>query len=239
MNHCVQNGVYGIAADNNGQNFYWNLMWQNGSDIFNEETKECLFDAPESIEAMEYAVSFVEKGYSPTPADLANLTADEYFESGKTAMTFAGSWMLPEYLNIEGLNFGVAQLPANKEEGVICSGMAFSVAANTKNEDAAMKFIEYLGSDEAQKLEAESGVAIPAREGTQQPWVDQYNEQYGVDVSAFVTCMDYGHTSPGLTTASEANAVVDEYMPQVFSLTMPVEEGMKAITEGINAVYGN
>ncbi|MDE7186402.1 MAG: extracellular solute-binding protein [Lachnospiraceae bacterium] len=225
------NGIYGIAADNNGQNFYWNLIWQNGGEVFDEETQLCTFDSPESIEAMEYAVSFVEKGYSPTPADLANLSADEYFESGKTAMNFAGSWMLTEYLNVDTLNFGVAELPAGKEKGVICSGMAFSVAANAKNPEAALKLVEYLGSEEAQTIEAQSGVAIPAYNGTQQPWIDQFD----VDVSAFVTCAAYGHTSPGFTTStSAAGSVLDEYMPQVFSLTMPVDEAMKTITEKIN-----
>ena len=29
--------------------------------------------------------------------------------------------------------------------------------------------------------------------------------------------------------------VLDEYMPQIFSLELPVEEGMKTITEKINA----
>lgn len=32
------NGVYGIAAPNDGQNFYWNLIWQNGGEVFDEET---------------------------------------------------------------------------------------------------------------------------------------------------------------------------------------------------------
>lgn len=228
-----EKGTYGIAADNNGQNFYWNLIWQNEGEIWDDENNKCTLDAPETIEAMKYAVSFVEKGYSPTPSDLANLTADEYFESGKTAMNFAGSWMLTEYQNVEGLNFDVAELPTGKKKAVICSGMAFSVSASTKNPDAALKLAEYLGSEEAQTIQAESGVAIPAYEGTQQPWVDQFKN---FDASAFVKGGDYGHTSPGLTTSTnEASSILDEYMPQVFSLTLPVEEGCKIMTEKINS----
>lgn len=226
-------GIYGLNADNNGQNFYWNLIWQNNGDIWNEETGVCTFDSPETVEAMEYAVSFVEKGYSPTPADFANLTADEYFESGKTAMTFAGSWMLTEYQNVEELNFGVAELPTGKEKAAICSGMAFSVSANTKHPEEAKKLAEYLGSEEAQTIQAESGVAIPAYKGTQQPWIDKFTD---FDAAPFVKVEDYGHTSPGLTASTtEATAILDEYMPQIFSLELPVEEGMKTITEKINA----
>ena len=227
-----EKGIYGIAAANDGQNFYWNLVWQNGGEVFDEEKNLCTFDSPEAIEAMKYAVSFIEKGYSPNSADLANLSPDEYFESGKVAMNFGGSWMLTEYLNVDTLNFGVAELPTGKEKGVICSGMAFSVAANTKNPEAAKKLVEYLGSEEGQTLQAESGVAIPAFNGTQDPWIAKYE----VDVSPFVTCAEYGHTSPGFTTStSDASAILEEYMPQVFSLKLPVEDAMKTITEEINA----
>lgn len=225
-------GIYGLNADNNGQNFYWNLIWQNGGDVLSEDGKTCTFDSAETIEAMQYAVSFVEKEYSPTPAQFANLTADEYFESGKSAMTFAGSWMLTEYQNVDELNFDVVELPMGKERASICSGMAFSVSANTKHPEEAKKLAEYLGSEEAQLIQAESGVAIPAYSGTQQPWIDQFTD---FDASPFVRVEEYGHTSPGFTAStSEATAVLDEYMTQVFSLELSVEEGMKVITEKIN-----
>lgn len=228
-----EKGIYGLNAANDGLGFYWNLVWQNGSDVWDEEKNLCTFDAPATVEAMKYAVSFVEKGCSPTPADFANLSPDEYFESGKTAMHFAGSWMLTEYQNIEGLNFDVAELPKGKERAAICSGMAFSVAANTAYPEEAKKLIEYLGSEEAQTIEAESGVAIPAFSGTQTPWVDQFKD---INASAFVKVEEYGHTSTGLeNSASEAPAILNEYMTKVFSLELPVEEGMKIITEKINA----
>jgi len=225
-------GIYGLNADNNGQNFYWNIIWQNGGDVLSEDGETCTFDSPETIEAMEYAVSFVEKGYSPTPAQFANLTADEYFESGKSAMTFAGSWMLTEYQSVDELNFDVVELPKGKERASICSGMAFSVSANTAYPEEAKQFAEYLGSEEAQLIQAQSGAAIPAYSGTQQPWIDQFAD---FDAAPFVKVEEYGHTSPGFTAStSEATAVLDEYMTQVFSLELPVEEGMKIITDKIN-----
>ncbi|MDD3278696.1 MAG: sugar ABC transporter substrate-binding protein [Lachnospiraceae bacterium] len=227
------NDVYGFAAPNEGQNFYWNLIWQNGGDVFNKDKSVCTFDSPETIEAMKYAVSFVEKGYSPTPADFANLTQDEYFESGKCAMITTGSWMLTEYLAVEGLNFDIAEMPMQKVKATECSGMAFSVAANTKYPEAAKKLVEYLGSEEAQLIEAKSGVAIPAYENTAQPWVDSFTT---INAAPLVAGAEYGHTSPGLTTSNEASAILDDIMPQVFSLEMPVEEGCKAIAEGVNAL---
>lgn len=228
----VANDVYGIVADNNGQNFYWNLVWQNGGEFF-DENGTCIFDSVEVVDAIKYAVSFIEKGESPTPADIANLSADEYFESGKAAMIFAGSWMLTEYLSVDGLNFDVAELPKQKEKAAICSGMAFSVSANTKNPEAAMKLIEFLGSEEAQTIEAASGVAIPAYNNTQQPWIDGFTS---IHAAPFAAVADYGHVSPGLTTSNESSSIINEIMPEVFSLNMSVEDGCKQLAERINAL---
>jgi multiple sugar transport system substrate-binding protein len=146
------NGVYGFMSDNDGQETYWDMIWQNGGDLFDSNGK-CTFDSPETVEAMKYAVSFVEEGLSPKASDLTDLTRDQYFESGKVAMMNAGSWMLTEYLNTEGLNFDVAELPHEKQKAAICSGMAFSVANTTKNPEEAKKFVEWLGGEEAQTIE--------------------------------------------------------------------------------------
>lgn len=228
-------GTYGIATPNDGQNFYWNLIWQNGGDLFSADGKKCTFDSPEVIEAMEYAVSFIKEGYSPSATDLANLTADEYFESGKAAMVFAGSWMLNEYMAVKNLNFNVAELPKGKQRAAICSGMAYSVAAGTKHPEEAWKFVEYLGSKQGQTVEAQSGIAIPAYSGTQQPWVDGYKK---IDASPFVKVAEYGHTSPGLTTSNEESAVVDEIMPQIYALKVPVADGCKQMAQKINELIG-
>nr|WP_283248461.1 sugar ABC transporter substrate-binding protein [Bacillus sp. FJAT-49711] len=225
--------IYGIAAPNNGQNFYWNLIWQNGGDFFEDDGVTSTFDQLENIEAIEYATSFVEKGFSPTVKDFASLSADEYFQAGKIGMIFAGSWMLTQYLDTEGLEFDVAPLPKGKERAAICSGMAFSVSESTKNPDAALKFIEYLGSEEAQLIQSKSGVAIPAYEGTQTPWIEGFTS---INAAPFAGVAEYGHTSPGLTTSNEASAILDKYMPEIFSLNLPVAEGMKKIREEINAL---
>ncbi|WP_340003627.1 sugar ABC transporter substrate-binding protein [Paenibacillus sp. FSL K6-0276] len=226
-------GIYGIAAQNDGQNFYWNLIWQNGGDMFSKDGKTSTFDSQEAIDAVKYGVSFIEKGYSPTIADFANLSPNKYFSSGKVGMVFDGSWMLTEYLAVKDLNFDVAELPKGKERAAIASGMAFSVSAKTKNKDASLKFVEYLGSKEAQEIGAKLGISIPAYENIADPWVAGFKT---IDASPFVKVIEYGHRSPGLNTSNEGSAVVHKYMPEVFSMKRPVDDGLKQIAKEINAL---
>lgn len=226
--------IYGFGAPNDGQNYYWNLIWSNGGEVM--ENGKCVMDSPKSIEAMEYAMSFIEKGYSPTASDFTTLTEEEYFQSGKIAMMLQGSWMLNQYLSAEGLNFDCAEIPSKDgNRVVICSGMGYSISSTTKNPDAAKAFMVFLGSEEGQRIQAETGICIPAYEGTQQPWIDMFKT---IDPTPFVTGANYGHTSPGLTTTNEASLVIDELMPEIFDLRLPVAEGMKQISQRINEING-
>lgn len=225
-------GIYGFAAPNEGQDFYWNLIWQNGGDMVSKDGKTSTFDSPEVIEAMKFALSFIEKGYSPTVAEFSNMHYDKYFEAGKVGMLFAGSWKLTEYLNAEGLNFDVAELPKGKQRAAQAAGMAFSISAKTKNPDAALKFVEYLGSKEAQEIQAKTGAAIPAYENTAGPWVDGFKT---IDASPFIKSVNYGHSNPKFVS-NEANAVIDKYMPEIFSFKRPVEDGLKQIAKEIDAL---
>lgn len=224
--------IFGFGAPNDGQNYYWNLIWSNGGEVM--EDGICVMDSEKTIEAMEYAVSFIKDGSSPTVSDFTTLTEEEYFQSGKLGMLFQGSWLLNQYLSMDDLNFDVAEIPSiNGNRGAICSGMGYSVSAKTSSPEAALAFLAFLGSEEGQRIQAETGICIPAYEGTQQPWIDQFTD---INVSAYVQVADYGHTSPGLTTTNEASLVIDDLMPEIFDLQLDVAEGMKQITQRINEI---
>jgi multiple sugar transport system substrate-binding protein len=227
-------GIYGICAPNNGQSFYWNLVWQNGGDYFDANGR-CIMDSPSQIEAMEFAISFIKNGSSPAVQDFTTLSTVQYFSSGKSAMLYDGSWRISQYVSVEGLNFGVSEMPIGKQRGSICSGMAYSVATRSKNPDAAAAFIAWLGTGEAQIIQAETGICIPAYEGAAQPWIDRYTL---FDASPFVKAAEYGHVSPGLTTTNDARTVVEEIMPEIYDFKIPVTEGMRQIAVRINEISG-
>ena len=223
-----EKGIYGMLAPANGQNFWYNLVWQNGSDLISEDGKKTMLGDPKTIEALKFGVSFIENGYSPTTADFANTTADQYFESGKAAMITSGSWMASEYLSIDTLNTDVAPMPKGEQRGSVSSGMGYAIAANTKHEEEAWKFLAFLSGEKANKIQAESGAAIPALEGTQTPWVETFPK---INAQVFVDAAEYGHAS--MNTPSRASWVETEqdYANQIFSLAIDVEKGSKEMAK--------
>ncbi|MGM0125300.1 multiple sugar transport system substrate-binding protein [Enterococcus sp. AZ194] len=223
-----EKGIYGMLAPANGQNFWYNLVWQNGSDLISKDGKKTMLGDPKTVEALKYGVSFIEKGYSPTTADFANTTADQYFESGKAAMVTSGSWMANEYLSIDGLHADVAPMPKGTQRGSVSSGMGYAIAANTKHEDEAWKFLQFLAGDEANKIQSKSGAAISALEGTQQPWVDSLPD---INAKVFVDAADYGYSSMSTPSRAAWVETEQEYANQIFSLSIDVEKGCQEMAQ--------
>ncbi|MGX7419326.1 ABC transporter substrate-binding protein [Carnobacterium gallinarum] len=224
--------IYGMLAPADGQNFWYNLLWQNGSDIVSKDGKKSLLDSEKSIEAIKYGVSFIEKGYSPSTSDFANTTPDQYFESGKAAMITAGSWMSNEYLSIDGLNVDLAPMPKKEQQGSVASGMGYGIAANTKNPDEAWKFVEFMGSKEGNLIQAKSGAAIPAYKDTQAPWVEKFPT---IDAQVFVDAETYGHSSMYVESRVDWVTIEQEWMMDIFSGKVAVEKGAKEMTKEIQA----
>jgi multiple sugar transport system substrate-binding protein len=110
------------------------------------------------------------------------------FESGKVAMAFLGSWWTSELKTIEGTKdtIDVVSFPSfNGKKAFVINGLTYAMSATSKNKDVAGKFLEFLGTKEAQTISAEMGAAIPAFNGTQAAWVaatPQYHLQSFIDM---------------------------------------------------------
>ena len=228
-----EKGIYGLLVQYNTNDAAYHYIWQNEGEIISEDETKSLFDDANTIDAVKYMVDFIENGYSPTMTDYANTTADQYFESGKAAMHIGGSWMASEYMGIEGLNCDVAPLTKGKIRADLCGGMGYSIAANTPHPEEAWKFVEYLSGEEANTIQSKSGAAISAYKGTQTSWVERFPK---INAQVFVDASEYGFSSQYCATRSEWVNIEEDYMTQIFSGTLPVEEGCKELAEKINEV---
>lgn len=229
-------GIYGMLAPCNSQNYYYNLIWQNGSDVINKDETDSLYDDPKTIDAIKYAVSFINKGFSPTAEDFANTTPDQYFESGKAAMITAGSWMANEYLSIDGLNIDVAPMPKQAQRGSICGGMGYSIAAKTKHPEEAWKFVEYLGGMDANIIQSKSGAAISAYEGSQEPWAEGFPK---IKAQVFIDAADYGYSTQYVESRRDWVTLEEDIMTQIFTGSISAEDGCKQIADQVQAILDN
>ncbi|MFF5210903.1 ABC transporter substrate-binding protein [Streptosporangium sp. NPDC000396] len=167
-------GVYGIAAPAWSQELYYNTIYQAGGYVISPDGKKSGFDDPASIEGLRFWVDIINKDKSsPTIQQLEDTDPIQMFQNGKVAMFYDGSYDAIAYNQTQGLNADVAPLPAGPEgkKAVIIHGLANVVYAKSKHPEEAWQFVKFLGGEQANRIQAETGTVIPAYNGLQDTWV--------------------------------------------------------------------
>lgn len=186
----THDGQYGFAMNTtNEQDSYYNMIYSMGGTILTDDKKSG-YDDPNTLKAMDF-VGKVLKDCCPSATTMAETMTDALIQSGTVAMVTQGSWMVSGFKenDIMTENCDVAILPYDKETGVrasICNGLGWAAPANTDRADDSWALIEWFGSEEMQKKQAELGVTMSAFEGTSEAWVnctDTFNLQPYLDIT--------------------------------------------------------
>lgn len=154
---------FGFLASFESMEVHWGgFVWQNGGTILNDEKTGCTLDQPAAIEALAFYTGMVtHHGVSPDSSQTAAF-GSQMFLTGRVAMTTDGSWMINNYDNIDSFEWGVAPLPRGKQQAAPVNGLCHVMSASTQNEDAAWRFVKFMGSRAYQEKLAELRASIPA-----------------------------------------------------------------------------
>jgi multiple sugar transport system substrate-binding protein len=152
-------------ADN--QAGYWNLVIQAGGEIITDEGKTG-WDSPEALEALTFYNDLVKEGLSTTPLKLEGLDLITSLANKKIGMYYNGTWAAAQVMELENKDdIDVAPLPLSGKNNItsVVHGVGTAVAANTKYPEEAKLFIEFMATDEANKIIAEKSGVLPAKNG--------------------------------------------------------------------------
>ena len=207
---------YGLALRNdNNQAGYYNMIYDNGGFVINDDKTESGWDDPKTIEAMEQVEEFIKAGVMPSMETMSENGEDVLFKSGNVAMVLQGSWMLAAYRDNEytAENCDCVELPksATTDRRVsIYNGLGWAASASGSNTENAWKLIEYLGSEAAQKKQAELGVTMSAYTGTSDAWADSAD----FNLEAYLNMMDdmviRPYSKSTVTWENEDNEILKE-----------------------------
>jgi len=168
-------GIYGYACNTtNNQDSWYNMVYSMGGSILHDDGKTSGMGDDATLKAMDYVGKLV-KDTMPAQSTMSETGVSTMFENGQVAMCTQGSWMVPEFHKNEytSKNCDVAVLPKDAATGSwtsIYNGLGWSAYSGTSHPDEAWKLIEYLGSEEAQKEQADLGVTMSAYKGTSDGW---------------------------------------------------------------------
>ncbi|WP_377268029.1 ABC transporter substrate-binding protein [Peterkaempfera sp. SMS 1(5)a] len=136
------------------------LSQQQGGSFFDASGKPT-FNTPQNVAALKQFIDFIgtDKIANPSDAEYSNGTeAVQDFATGKAAMLMwqAAGASLAKY-GMQESQYGVVPVPfpasppaGGKHVDSIVAGINMSVFANTKNKDAALKFVKFMTSKQTQ-----------------------------------------------------------------------------------------
>ena len=188
----TKDGVYGFGCSaTNNQAGYYNLIYDMGGYVINDDKTASGYDDPNTIKALQYFEKMIQEGIMPSQQTMSESAEDVLLGSGTLAMTTQGSWMLSAFKENEYIaqNCDCVELPKDAASGKrvsIYNGLGWAASADTDNPDEAWQLIEYLGSEEAQTRQAELGVTMSAYEGTSEAWAGSAD----FNLQAYLNMMD-------------------------------------------------
>ena len=165
------------------------------------------------------------------------------FFSEKGAMFLEGNWnILPELQNYPDLvgKWDVAVLPKcpNPASGdgraTISNGLCYATAANNKNLETVKDVLKFFGSEEGQRIQGESGAAIPAYQGLEQTWVGCFKD-YPIDVQCFIDMFDYSIQSVNNASRPEWKSKVNDELLKIYSGQVELEAGLANMQSIVDA----
>ncbi|MER7409516.1 MULTISPECIES: ABC transporter substrate-binding protein [Streptomyces] len=166
-------GIHGIAAPVWAQENYYDSIAQAGGWVISKDRKRSGYSDPRTIEGLRLWVDLIHRyRASPTLQQLTDTDPRQLFQSGRVAMMQACSYDAATFWEDRGIRdqVDVAPLAHGRHRASIIHGLANVVYARTPHPELAREFVRFLSGRKASLIQGRYGSAIPARNGTQEPW---------------------------------------------------------------------
>ncbi|BDF32110.1 sugar ABC transporter substrate-binding protein [Lachnospiraceae bacterium] len=232
----LEDGVYPFACPVDFQTWYYQTIYANGGWILNDDATETGYADAKTQEGIQCWIDFIEAGLSPKASALAETTPDAMFSGGQLAMNFAGSYMVPEYAGNDAIADKVdcVEIPTfNGVEDNCINGLGYAVYEGSKNKDAATEFAIWLGSEEAMKIQGETGVVISARTDAQKYFAEA-NPDY--NLAAYTNHADEAYPLPVCLKAAELYDLESTWLTKAYTGEMTLEDACKELKTEADAL---
>ena len=236
-------GKYGYMAYGDDQLGYWNFVYQNGGCILKEDNITGGFDEQATIDAMRFYIDLQKNDWCPDQNYFAETSPGTAFFSGQGSMFLEGNWNImsemDNYPNMIG-KWDVQVLPKcpNPAKGdgraTISNGLCYATSPTGKNFEVVKDVLRFFGSEEGQRVQGESGAAIPAYIGLEDTWVKVFDKSdYRLNVECFTDMFEYSVQSVNNKYRPTWKTQVTDNLLKIYSGQLSFEEGMKAFQEAI------
>jgi multiple sugar transport system substrate-binding protein len=194
------------------------------------------YDEPATIEGLKFWTDLINDGVSPTHQQMTDTEPKQLFQSGKVAMFYGGSWQAVSFKAAGDFadKIDVAPLPAGPaKDTAIIHGLGNAINAKTQHEDEAWEWVKFLGSQQAAEMSAQSGIVIPAYNGTQDAWLKAFPNY---DVQIFLDAIPGATPFPVGRNEAEWQALEKQKLPQAWTGAKPVDAVARELAAAMDEI---
>jgi len=229
----------GITTGMTAQDHHWVrevLTRQFGGEPYLDDYTKVNYTDDASQKAFQYYVD-LESVHEVTKAGFMD-QPQAAFKAGRAGMHIDGSFRIGALDKTRGLKWGVTELPASND-GIKSNYSSYWVnAVTTKATDekyeAALKFMEYITSDEAMQIWLDTVGELPAKPSAALTEKNSNDPVFG----PFIRGLEYAHTTKFANESAQRQVLVDlvgrvnlENQPLSDSISQGAEEEQKILDD--------
>ena len=140
--------AFGVNWQKAGAYRWLNWVFQDGGRLLSPDLKSAAIDSDQGRKALQLTQSFFTDGLVPPTTSTKGTYTDEIFPSGTIAMVFAGDFLLAGLQPlIKKFEWGATFLPVGQRASADLGGNAVVATKDTKNKEAAAKFLQFLADE--------------------------------------------------------------------------------------------
>ncbi len=201
----------GMTAGMTAQDHHWwreGLVRQMGGEPYTNDYQTVNYNSEEGLMALEFYTDMF-LGENPVTAIGFMDEPQAAFKAGLAGMHIDGSFRIGSLADIRGLKWGVTELPATSD-GVRSNYSSYWVnAITTKAEgekyDAAVKFMEYVTSDEAMQIWLDVVGELPAKPSVGMTEANANDPVFG----PFIRGLEYANTTKFADESGQRQLMVE------------------------------
>jgi len=140
------------------------FIYQNGGSLLSDDKTQNTVDTPEVKAALTTYLGWFKSGQGARAADLGDDWCGKALGLKQVAMIFEGGWLDPYMKSTyPDTKYAWAEMPKGADQATLGFTVSYSIAADSKNKDAAWVLLTYLTGPDGMKIWTEGGVANPSR----------------------------------------------------------------------------
>ncbi|TAH67257.1 MAG: ABC transporter substrate-binding protein [Anaerolineaceae bacterium] len=221
---------FSIAAAANETTTFHFYPW-----LYSTEETISSLDSEGAIGALEFLTNMLNNGYmSKEVINWGNGDVKEAFAAGKVAMMINGTWQVPSLREADlGFEWGVAEIPIDKQLATTIGGEDFGIGAGTKHKEEAFEFLAYMMNAQNNADFCEAGGKIPVRKDAM-----ELKEVWSTDpiISVFAESLDYAIARGPHAEWPSISKAIQEAVHASFLGEKTPEVAMKEAADKVNAI---